>query len=66
MDERIKRIFRERFNVLSEKFEQSSGQELLAVSVAMDELKELYSAICGISYDAAATELHGVDAGNED
>lgn len=66
MDEGIKRIFRRHFKMLSEKFERLNGRKLFMVSAAMDKLTELYSEICGISYNAAAAELHGGDDNDED
>ncbi len=63
MDERIKRIFQRHMrrmgaasdNIDGIKFKDFSG----AAAYAMCELTELYSEVRGISYDAAAAELHG-------
>jgi len=60
MDEKIKRIFHKHFDdecALAERHprcvEYSYSQELLI---------DVYADICGISYDAAAAELHAITA----
>ncbi len=67
MNEDIKGIFRKHFDQLREYVKNTENQTRRnTYSYAMEEIIDLYSEICGTSYDEAANELHqSTDEGKE-
>lgn len=59
MDEKSKQVFHRHFNGLNEIFENTQNTTRKETyAYALCELTDLYADLNGISYDAAAAELH--------